>query len=86
MRPPDSSPDQAIPLAASIFLDVLNIFLFFLQIFWTDARPRRPPGLTDPTGERTELVEGTVRADAVSAGARGLTPEGISNLPSCKSL
>ena len=25
--------DQAIPLAASIFLDVLNIFLFFLQIF-----------------------------------------------------
>jgi hypothetical protein len=26
--------DQAIPLAAGIFLDVLNIFLFFLQIFW----------------------------------------------------
>ena len=25
--------DQAIPLAASIFLDILNIFLFFLQIF-----------------------------------------------------
>ena len=25
--------DQAIPLAAGIFLDVLNIFLFFLQIF-----------------------------------------------------
>ncbi len=25
--------DQAIPLAASIFLDVLNVFLFFLQIF-----------------------------------------------------
>ena len=25
--------DQAIPLAAGIFLDVLNIFLFFLRIF-----------------------------------------------------
>ena len=25
--------EQAIPLAASIFLDVLNIFLFFLQLF-----------------------------------------------------
>jgi len=25
--------DEAIPLAASIFLDVFNIFLFFLQIF-----------------------------------------------------
>jgi FtsH-binding integral membrane protein len=25
--------DEAIPLAAGIFLDVLNIFLFFLQIF-----------------------------------------------------
>ena len=25
--------DEAIPLAASIFIDVLNIFLFFLQIF-----------------------------------------------------
>jgi modulator of FtsH protease len=25
--------DEAIPLAASIFLDVLNIFLFFLQLF-----------------------------------------------------
>ena len=25
--------DQAIPLAAGIFLDVLNVFLFFLQIF-----------------------------------------------------
>jgi FtsH-binding integral membrane protein len=24
---------EAIPLAAGIFLDVLNIFLFFLQIF-----------------------------------------------------
>ena len=27
---------QAIPLAAGIFLDVLNIFLFFLQIFGRD--------------------------------------------------
>jgi FtsH-binding integral membrane protein len=25
--------DQAIPLAAGIFLDVLNVFLFFLQLF-----------------------------------------------------
>jgi len=25
--------DQAVPLAAGIFLDVLNIFLFFLRIF-----------------------------------------------------
>jgi modulator of FtsH protease len=25
--------EEAIPLAASIFLDVLNIFLFFLQLF-----------------------------------------------------
>ena len=25
--------DEAIPLAASIFIDVLNIFLFFLQLF-----------------------------------------------------
>ena len=25
--------DEAIPLAAGIFLDVLNIFLFFLQLF-----------------------------------------------------
>ena len=25
--------DQAIPLAAGIFLDVLNVVLFFLQIF-----------------------------------------------------
>jgi FtsH-binding integral membrane protein len=25
--------DEAIPLAASIFLDVFNIFLFFLQLF-----------------------------------------------------
>ena len=25
--------DQAIPLAAGIFLDILNIFLFFLQLF-----------------------------------------------------
>ena len=25
--------DEAIPLAAGIFLDVLNIFLFFLRIF-----------------------------------------------------
>lgn len=25
--------DEAIPLAASIFLDVLNVFLFFLQLF-----------------------------------------------------
>ena len=28
--------DQAIPLAAGIFLDILNIFLFFLQIFGRD--------------------------------------------------
>ena len=25
--------EEAIPLAAGIFLDVLNIFLFFLQLF-----------------------------------------------------
>lgn len=25
--------DEAIPLAAGIFLDVLNIFLFFLRLF-----------------------------------------------------
>jgi FtsH-binding integral membrane protein len=25
--------DQAIPLAASIFLDILNVFLLFLQLF-----------------------------------------------------
>ena len=25
--------DEAIPLAAGIFLDVFNIFLFFLQLF-----------------------------------------------------
>ena len=25
--------DSAVPIAASIFLDVLNIFLFFLQLF-----------------------------------------------------
>jgi modulator of FtsH protease len=25
--------NEAIPLAAAIFIDVLNIFLFFLQIF-----------------------------------------------------
>jgi FtsH-binding integral membrane protein len=28
-----SGQDQAVPIAASLFLDVLNIFLFFLQIF-----------------------------------------------------
>ncbi len=28
-----SGPDAAVPIAASIFLDVLNIFLFFLQLF-----------------------------------------------------
>jgi len=31
--------DQAIPLAAGIFLDVLNIFLFFLQIFAQELIP-----------------------------------------------
>jgi uncharacterized protein len=25
--------DEAVPLAASIFRDVLNIFLFFLELF-----------------------------------------------------
>ncbi len=25
--------DQAIPLAAGIFLDILNVFLLFLQLF-----------------------------------------------------
>jgi FtsH-binding integral membrane protein len=25
--------NEAIPLAAGIFLDILNIFLFFLQLF-----------------------------------------------------
>jgi FtsH-binding integral membrane protein len=25
--------ESAVPIAASIFLDVLNIFLFFLQLF-----------------------------------------------------
>ena len=42
--------DEAIPLAAAIFLDVLNIFLFFLQIFGrvaiaaprTEQLPRAP--------------------------------------------
>jgi modulator of FtsH protease len=29
--------DEAIPLAASIFLDVFNIFLFFLQLFGREA-------------------------------------------------
>jgi FtsH-binding integral membrane protein len=28
--------DEAIPLAAGIFLDILNIFLFFLQLFGRD--------------------------------------------------
>ena len=32
-RPRRAGTDQAIPLAAGIFLDVLNIFLFFLRIF-----------------------------------------------------
>jgi modulator of FtsH protease len=31
-----SGEDQAVPIAASIFLDVLNVFLFFLQIFGRD--------------------------------------------------
>jgi modulator of FtsH protease len=29
--------DQAIPLAAGIFIDVLNIFLFFLQLFGRES-------------------------------------------------
>jgi uncharacterized protein len=28
-----SRQDEAVPIAASIFLDVLNVFLFFLQLF-----------------------------------------------------
>ena len=28
-----ASPDAAVPIAAGIFLDVFNIFLFFLQLF-----------------------------------------------------
>jgi FtsH-binding integral membrane protein len=31
-----SGEDQAVPIAASIFLDVLNVFLFLLQIFGRD--------------------------------------------------
>ena len=31
-----SGEDQAVPIAASIFLDVLNIFLFLLQLFGRD--------------------------------------------------
>ena len=27
---------EAVPIAASIFLDVLNVFLFFLQLFGRD--------------------------------------------------
>jgi hypothetical protein len=31
-----SGEDQAVPIAASIFLDVLNVFLFLLQLFGRD--------------------------------------------------
>jgi FtsH-binding integral membrane protein len=34
LRP--SGQESAVPIAASIFLDVLNIFLFFLQLFGGD--------------------------------------------------
>jgi FtsH-binding integral membrane protein len=33
VSPERAGKDEAIPLAASIFLDVFNIFLFFLQLF-----------------------------------------------------
>ena len=32
-----SGQEEAVPIAASIFLDVLNIFLFFLQLFGGDS-------------------------------------------------
>jgi modulator of FtsH protease len=31
-------PDEAVPIAASIFLDVFNVFLFFLQLFGGGGR------------------------------------------------
>jgi FtsH-binding integral membrane protein len=31
-----SGEDQAVPIAASILLDVLNVFLFLLQLFGRD--------------------------------------------------
>jgi FtsH-binding integral membrane protein len=31
-----SGHEEAVPIAASIFLDVLNVFLFFLQLFGGD--------------------------------------------------
>jgi len=31
-----SGHEEAVPIAASIFLDVLNIFLFFLHLFGGD--------------------------------------------------
>ncbi len=31
-------PDEAVPIAASIFLDVFNVFLFFLQLFGGSRR------------------------------------------------
>jgi modulator of FtsH protease len=33
-----SGSDQAVPIAASIFLDVANVFLFFLQLFGGNGR------------------------------------------------
>jgi uncharacterized protein len=33
--------DGAVPIAASIFLDTLNVFLFFLQIFGAAATSAR---------------------------------------------
>jgi FtsH-binding integral membrane protein len=35
-RPRPAGQEDAVPIAASIFLDVLNIFLFFLQQFGGD--------------------------------------------------
>jgi FtsH-binding integral membrane protein len=30
--------DEVVPLAAGIFLDILNVFLFFLQLFASSER------------------------------------------------
>jgi len=33
-----SNPDMAVPIAASIFLDIFNVFLFFLSLFGGGGR------------------------------------------------
>jgi len=33
-----ATPDNAVPIAAGIFLDIFNVFLFFLELFAGDRR------------------------------------------------